>query len=225
MRRIVVLRPEPDSSATVARARESGLDAVASPLFEIERVDWTVPDAGDFNALLLTSANAVRQAGPNLSQLLQLPVHAVGAATADAARAIGFEIGEVGRGGVRALLSALRPGLRLLHLCGEHRTAVGGSRQTITAIPVYRSSERGEADISDAGGAIVLVHSRRAARRFAQLAEQAGHDRATVTIAAISRGVAEAAGGGWQSVDVAREPSDEALLALASRLCNISDPT
>ena len=38
MRRVLVLRPEPGASATVERARERGLDAIAAPLFEIEPI-------------------------------------------------------------------------------------------------------------------------------------------------------------------------------------------
>ena len=43
---------------------------------------------------------------------------------------------------------------------------------------------------------------------------------ASVAIAAISAATAETAGAGWKSVDVAERPSDDALLALAERLCN-----
>ena len=39
MTRVVVLRPEPGASETVARAAERGLDAVAIPLFRIEPLD------------------------------------------------------------------------------------------------------------------------------------------------------------------------------------------
>jgi uroporphyrinogen-III synthase len=46
----------------------------------------------------------------------------------------------------------------------------------------------------------------------------------SIAIAAISRAAADAAGEGWKSVAVADEPSDDALLALAARLCNNSPP-
>ena len=63
MSALLVLRPEPGASATVERARELGLDAVAVPLFEIEAMDWDAPEPGGFDGLLLTSANAVRCGG------------------------------------------------------------------------------------------------------------------------------------------------------------------
>ena len=87
MRRVIVLRPEPGASETVARARELGLDAVAIPLFEVEAVEWTAPEAGGFDGLLLTSANAIRHGGDQLQSLRGLPVYAVGKATSEAARA------------------------------------------------------------------------------------------------------------------------------------------
>ncbi len=43
-----------------------------------------------------------------------------------------------------------------------------------------------------------------------------------ITVAAISLAAAEAAGSGWASIEIAETPNDEALLALATRLCNNS---
>ena len=221
MRRVIVLRPEPGASATVARARDLGLDAVAIPLFEVEPVAWQAPDASDFDALLLTSANAVRRGGSKLEALRALPVHAVGAATAEAARDAGFVIASSGSGGVDELLDSLEPGLRLLHLCGEDRRAPAGPRQPNTAIPVYRSRTIDPPpDLGHATGSVVLIHSPRAGQRFAQLTDERG----TIAIAAVSGAAAAIVGTGWGEIQVAPEPSDDALLALAARLCNTSPP-
>ena len=216
MRRVIVLRPEPGASETVARARELGLDALAIPLFEIEPVPWTAPRAESFDGLLMTSANAVRSAGDGLRGLRELPVYAVGEATAAAAGAAGLGVVAAGDGGVDALLGSADPRLRLLHLCGEHRTAPAGGGPAITAVAVYRSRIREEADLAALAGSLVLVHSPRAARRLAELVEQ----RAAIAIAAISPAAAAAAGGGWEWVEAADRPSDQALLALAARLCD-----
>jgi uroporphyrinogen-III synthase len=45
-----------------------------------------------------------------------------------------------------------------------------------------------------------------------------------MTIAAISQAAADAVGEGWRSVEVAEQATDEALLALAARLCNKPRP-
>ena len=92
MRRVIVLRPEPGASETVARARQLGLDAVAMPLFEIEALAWAAPSSAAFDGLLLTSANAVRSAGPQLESLRGLAAYADREATAAAARDAGFDI-------------------------------------------------------------------------------------------------------------------------------------
>ena len=66
---------------------------------------------------------------------------------------------------------------------------------------------------------LAALHSPRAARLFADLADAAGIARATVGLIAISEAAAEAAGEGWRAKAVAPAPRDEALLALAANLC------
>jgi len=220
MARVLVLRPEPAASATVREARRLGLDAISVPLFEIEAVDWAAPDAGEFDGLLLTSANAIRCGGEQLGRLRDLKVHAVGAATAEAARNAGFTVASTGTSGVDQLLAGIDPDLRLLHLCGAHlRMPLDGSR-AISPLVVYRSNEIGAAQLSASAASVALIHSPRAGRRFAELAP----DRGSLAVVAISQAAAESVGTGWKSVAVADQPSDEALLALAARLCNKPDP-
>jgi uroporphyrinogen-III synthase len=221
---LLVLRPEPGASETVERARQCGLDALAVPLFVIEPVDWELPDTGRFDALLLTSANAVRCGGEPLKGLRRLPVHAVGAATAAAAGAAGFDIASIGESNVERLLQSMDPKLKLLHPCGEHRTALTGATQQVTPLIVYRARELRDADVRGAEGRIVLVHSPRAGRRFAELADAASLDRRTIAVAAISAAALDACGGGWRQAAHADEPTDDALLALAATLCNKPGP-
>jgi len=216
MRRVLVLRPEPGASATVERAQQRGLKAVAVPLFEVEPIDWKTPDPDRFDALLLTSANAVRHGGDGLKVLRGMPVHAIGAATADAAREAGFTIVGIGDAGVDRLLGSLDPDLRLLHLTGEDRIALASARQALTVVPVYRAREVPNPALQSVQGSVALIHSPRAGRRFAELVQ----DRGSVIIAAISRAAAEAVGAGWASVEATESPNDDALLALAARLCN-----
>jgi uroporphyrinogen-III synthase len=210
-----VLRPEPGASETVRKARERGLDAVNMPLFEVESVEWQAPDPHDVEGLLLTSANALRHAGPGAQPLKPLPVYAVGEATAAAAREAGFTVAQVGSGGVDELLASLNPDLRLLHLCGEQHKETE-AKQAITRVIVYRSRPVEAPDLSVAANGVALIHSPRAARRFAELVQA----RDSTAIAAISQAAAEAAGTGWKAIKAADRPTDEALLALAASLCN-----
>lgn len=212
MKRLLVLRPEPGNRATVERAREMGLEPVPCPLFAVEAVDWTAPDSrADY--ILFTSANALRHGGEKLANLTALAALAVGPATADAAREAGFGVAMTGDEGVDALLEALPGTQRLLHLAGaDHRHAP--TRHAIETVVVYRSVALA-APVIPPGRLVALVHSPRAGARFAELAS----DRASISIAAISAAVAGACGAGWATIEVADQPSDRALLALAARLC------
>jgi uroporphyrinogen-III synthase len=220
MRRVLVLRPEPGASETLERLRQHGLDGITVPLFEVEPNAWTAPEPAQFDGLLLTSANALRHGGPQLQGLRGLPVYAVGQATAEAARHAGFEVAAIGESGVDALLTAIEPELRLLHLCGEDRMAHSGLRHEISIVPVYRAREVEAPNLDCAPGSVALIHSPRAGRRLAQLIA----DRASILVAAISAAAAQGIGGGWGAVETAPQPSDEGLLALAARLCDKSSP-
>jgi uroporphyrinogen-III synthase len=220
MNRVLVLRPEPGASATVERARERGLAAIAVALFEIEPLDWQAPDTAAFDGLLLTSANAVRHGGEQLQRLRTMPVYAVGEATAAAAREAGFDIAAVGEAGVDRLLGSVEAELRLLHLCGEDRREPADARQRITTIPTYRAKSIDAPKLAPAAGDVALIHSPRAGGRFAELVGE----RKGISIAAISPAAAEAAGSGWAAMEAAAEPTDDALLALAARLCNNPRP-
>lgn len=218
MRQLFVFRPEPGATQTVARGRALGLDVVPIPLFEVEPIAWTAPDAGEFGGLLLTSANAVRHAGEQLEQLRALPVFAVGEATALAANVAGLGVALTGGGGVDRLLEDVPSSVRLLHLCGEHRWDPQLERR-VKHIAVYRSrSVDTPAGLDALAGNVATVHSPRAANRLAELIKNS--DRAEIRIAAISSPAADAVGTGWADVRFASEPTDAALLALAARLCD-----
>ena len=219
MTRILILRPQPGADATVAKAGKLGLDAIAVPLFKVEAVAWSPPEAASFDGLLLTSANAVRMGGEGLKQLRGLKTYAIGEATAKAAREAGFDIAATGDAGVDRLLGSIEPDLKLLHLCGEDRREPADAKQQIRAITVYRA-EPLSPDLSAVRGSVALIHSPRAGRRFAELVPE----RSTVCIAAISDAAAHVAGGGWRVVETADQPTDDALLALAARLCDKPDP-
>lgn len=214
MRKLVILRPEPGASASAERASALGLDPLLCPLFAVQPIAWSPPDPTRFDALLVTSANAVRHGGAGLGKLVELPVLAVGEATAAAARAAGFTVTAVGRAGATVFLEALPPGQKLLHLAGEDHADIDG-RHDVETVNVYRAGSIAEPGLPDVSHMVLAVHSPRAGTRLAGLIA----DRSTITIAAISEAAAMACGTGWQAVEWAEQPSDSALLALAARLC------
>ena len=219
MRQLLLLRPEPGLSASVALARELGLEVIARPLFRVEAMAWQAPDPANYDALLLTSANAIRHGGREIDALKTLPVHAVGAATADAARAAGFAIASAGDGNAAKLVARLPTSLRLLHLAGEDHREI----DTIRAVDrrlVYRSAAIDEPDLPPLEEMVVAIHSPRAGARLAELADK----RDRTAIGAISDTTGRAVGGGWERVEVAEHPLDSSLLALAAMLCHTSPP-
>jgi uroporphyrinogen-III synthase len=214
-RPVLILRPRPGADATAARATGRGLRAIVAPLFRIVQRSWTMPER-PFDALLLTSANAARALDDRVDRARR--VYAVGATTAEAARTAGFESVIAGPGRIEQLIPMiLADGIgALLHLAGEDRTAFDPAGLRIETRIVYAAESvplpPAFADALDEG-AVALLHSARAARRFRELA---GADH---RIAAISEAVRAAAGEGWAAVAVAEEPTDDALLAAAALLC------
>lgn len=213
MKKLLLLRPEPGLSASADHARSLGISVVTCPLFAVAPLAWTAPDPAHFAALLLTSANAVRHAGPQLAKLATLPVLAVGRATADAARTAGLRVTKVGEGGAQQLIDSLAGSPRLLHLAGEDHGPIASHR--VTTLAVYRAGTIDAPDLPEVTDMVIAVHSPRAGARLAELVDA----RSDTMIAAISEAAALACGSGWRALEWSPKPTDSALLALAARLC------
>lgn len=223
MRPLLVLRPEPGASATARRALAIGLAPVVAPLFAVHALPWHPPDADAFDAVLFTSANALRHAGPELARYRHRPAYAVGQATAAAARDAGFSDVIAGTRDAEHLIADIDTTARILHLCGEHRHP---PTRAVHQVPVYVaqacSSLPDKACEAMTSGAIAMVHSPRAAALFASLVAPAL--RATCDFVAISPAAAEAAGPGWRTFAAAPVPTDAAMLAIAGILCENDAP-
>jgi uroporphyrinogen-III synthase len=222
--RLIILRPEPGASQTLAKAEAMGLDAVACPLFETVAMAWDAPDPAGFTALMITSANAMRCAGEGLARYLHLPLFAVGEATAAAAKSVGFISVVSGDRDVARLLAhiATLGKQRLLHLSGEDVTdfdslGIEIERRTVYAARPLPPSPALNAAL-DQGG-IALIHSPRAGARLAALVDQ----RTKLSLVAISAAAADAAGAGWARLAIAAQPRDGDMLELAATLCRADD--
>ena len=219
---LIVTRPEPGNQATMMRATALGLNAHAAPLFAAHARPWTAPAATDFDALLLTSAQAVRFAGPNLADLASLPVHAVGAATAEAASGAGLTVVQTGTADAQRLLDVMtsKKIRRILWLCGEDRSELGAHAARVEPVACYAVDPFDPPTAWPsliAAPAVLLAHSARGAQRIADLA---GAARAHLALVAISPAAAAAAGDGWADLAVPEHPNDAAMLALAHSLCH-----
>ncbi len=211
--RLLVTRPQPGADASGARLRALGHDVTVAPLLGIAATPWAPPPLPPA-AIMLTSAAAVRSAGPAAAAFHALPAFVVGTATADAARAAGFRDVRPPAGTVQALLDGLAAAgiADVLHLAGADRTPVTiptGLRVT-TAI-VYRARLLPLPGCPDADA--VLLYSARTAAHFAAECDRLGCDRASIALAAISPTVLAAAGPGWRRAVSAASPDETALLA------------
>lgn len=225
---LVVIRPEPGASATLAAASALGLDAHGYPLFEIVPHDWDALDPDTIDALLIGSANTLRHGGETLLRFIAKPVYAVGETTAAAARSAGFTVAATARGGLQAVMSQIAPQhRRLLRPGGDVRVPLAiPDHCTVIERVVYASQPLAMPDPLArllARPAVVALHSAEAARHFRAECERLGLDRIRLTIAAMGKRIAAAAGPGWSACAVAEQADNASLLALAGQLCKKPD--
>jgi uroporphyrinogen-III synthase len=225
--RVLVTRPLADGERTAARLAERGHEARLFPVLEIAPTGAARP-AGPFDALLLTSGNALsflREAD------LAGPLFAVGERTGAAARKAGAEDVRVADGDalalVRLVVSSLPPGARLLHATGESRKTepergltAAGFLYVPWAVYEARAADRLAPWLTDAltqGSLDAVAHySRRSAEVLLELAGagKAARDLLGLTQVCLSEDVAEPLrAAGACRVVVSAHPDESALLA------------
>lgn len=218
---LVIFRPEPGASQTAERATEAGWDVLTLPLFTVAPLDWDAPDPAQFDAVLLTSANSVRFGGPNLARYRHLPLYAVGAQTAEAAREAGFETIVTGDAGAAAMADRLRADGRraIFHPAGEATRPFDENGLSVTRAALYaaRRADPPHLDVI-ADGAALLVHSPRSALYLDELCSAQAIARERLQLVAISEAALAKAGTGWQMAVAAERPSDAAMLDAAAAL-------
>jgi uroporphyrinogen-III synthase len=243
---VLVTRPRPDDEATAAGLRARGFEVLLAPMLRFEPVafddDENLDEEVRYGAVIVTSANALRgiEAQLKASQLLKLPLFAVGEHTAAAARTIGFETvvpATGGAAGLRDLVLAsvkaktLKKASPLLYLAGADlaRDLAGelGERGfTIVTQTTYRMVPLSglPRETCDAFAAnrieAVLHYSRRSARAFLESVRAAGVEISALAIpqccisAAVASVVRDA---GATQVLTASRPDENALLEALMR--------
>lgn len=186
--RVWVARPEPGATRTGAALAARGHTALVAPVLVV-RPAGEVPPAGSFDALLLTSAQAV-PAVRDVPALRRLPVFAVGERTADAALRAGLgpvQVGPGDAGGLANLVAGtLAPEARLLHAAGATRkdepaATLQAAGFRVTSFVAYAAEALpnlpDSADDALARGDLdaVLHYSRRSAVIALGLSDVAGH--------------------------------------------------
>lgn len=180
MRRIWITRALPGAQSTAERVRGLGFEAIVAPVLQLRDLPGRIDLAG-VGALAFTSANAVRAFAAR-NRRRDLPVFAVGEATAGAARSAGFAEVESADGNVDALarLIAHRTtelGGVVLHPgnaepAGDLSGALEGAGIEVRAVSLYETvAAEVPAAVLQGLAAIegVLVHSPKAGRRLAEI--------------------------------------------------------
>lgn len=104
--KIWITRAQPGATVTAERVRALGHDALIAPLLAVRALEDVHVDLAGVAALAFTSANGVR-AFSDICAERSLRVFAVGAATAQAARAAGFKLVLSADGDVDALAEGI----------------------------------------------------------------------------------------------------------------------
>jgi uroporphyrinogen-III synthase len=182
--RIWITRAQPGADGTAERVRALGHDALIAPLLAVRALPDVEIDLSGVAALAFTSANGVR-AFADIHGERTIRVFAVGAATAQAARAAGFKLVLSADGNVEALAEGIgqrRGELRgaILHLGAAEPAGdlVGGlEKQGVVArsltlyetVPAPLDPEAAsQLVLADA----VLLHSPRAAQLLNAILKQ-----------------------------------------------------
>lgn len=223
---ILVTRPAHRAGTTLAALRAYGHDAVSWPLMETHACPWQ-PPAGDFDALVLSSAEAPRHAGPELARYAHLPVYCVGEATAAAAQRAGLQNIQLPVAGTaKTLFGILRnsPHRHVLHLTGRDVTPAASPDLRVERCIVYAAELL---DWSDAQRETldrfdwVLLYSARTAAHFSKICP--ARTKKSLKIAGLSGNVIAAAGDGWAKTTSAGTPDEQSLFAAAGLLCQKQD--
>ncbi|MDE0538078.1 MAG: uroporphyrinogen-III synthase [Rhodospirillales bacterium] len=230
--RVLVTRPREDAAGLAEALTALGCEAVLEPLFHVEFLDTAALDLSGVHALLLTSANGARAlARRDVSR--ELPVYAIGDATASAAGEAGFQQVHSADGGVDQLAELVKDRMPrdagiLLHVTGSEvagdlggtlESAGYGYRRAVLyrAVPVKGLTAATVAALKDGDIDAVVFYSPRSAETCIELMRKARVVRAARELDALclSAAVGEAASElTWRDVRVAPRPNQESLLSL-----------
>lgn len=222
--RVAVTRALPEAQRTAERLRALGTEPVLAPLLTITPCAYNTSVAGA-QALLFTSANGVR-AFPDVRGAGDCVVLTVGDATAEAARAAGFQDVRSADGDVVALAALAKAQLdpqagKLIHIGGEHVAGDLAGELRAAGFDVERRvaySARAASVLPQALRQpvdLILFHSARAAETFVALGAPGA---ARLTAACLSPAVAAAASKAqWRSIVVSPAPREDLFLAAALR--------
>lgn len=239
---VLVTRPQPDNEATAAALRARGFAVLLAPMLRFEPVAFRDDPDTDYDAVIVTSANALRAIESQLaeSRLVRLPLLAVGEHTADRARRAGFTKVTVAQGDAAALRELVKESVRtrklkktgtLLYLAGADLSRDLAGELSAHGLHVVTQTTYRMAPMSGLprevceafaahGIEAVLHYSRRSARAFIEAARADGVEISALAVpqCCLSQGIAAVLReAGATQVAVAASPDENALLGALER--------
>lgn len=221
--RVLVTRNEELAQPYVDAVAELGGAAIVQPLYHYRDVDAVLPDLSHYKALTFTSAQGVRRFAA-LSQVRDLPVFAVGPQTADEAQRCGFTTIHHAAGTGDDLARLLTPD-HAPYLYGRAREIsfpLAGHVPDVGEIILYETVPAGDFAWQD-GVDLVLFFSGRAARIFAQLAENKGFsgDLSRTKALCLGAGMVEFLSPlRWREICVCARPDRAGMIELLKKECD-----
>ncbi len=237
---LLITRPQPDATQLAEKLCTLGHQSVVAPLFEIIYNDDRQIDLANIGGLIFTSRNGVRallrhnNIEAHIEAHKNLPIFAIGAATAALAKAAGWHTIYEAGGDVAALvalivekISASAATAPLLHIAGQHRAgdvqaALRAHNIQVKRAVLYRAQAlawppRIIALLQAEQIAGILLYSQRAAHQFFTLFNALAAPPALPVFYCLSPAIAAivvAAGG---RAKIAPQPQTQALLALLEK--------
>ena len=230
---MLLTRPRADSEELASILSRRGYDCIVEPLLSVDDTAAPAPDLRGVQAFLVTSANGARALARWVHGAIDLPLFAVGQASAQAARDGGFEHVFAAAGDVMSLARLVRDRLdpqggAVLHAAG---TVVAGDLAgdlaahgfAVRRIVLYRAepaaalSPAVRAELAAGTIDAVLLYSPRTARKFVHLVRESGLPLSTIrlTVLCLSHAVAaDVRELPLAHVLVAASPTQSALLDL-----------
>jgi uroporphyrinogen-III synthase len=224
--RIIITRPDDDARPLAEKLAALGHHGLFLPLLKIEVRDHApIPDHG-YQAVCITSANALKSAGA-IAELKHIPIYAVGPQSLAAAKAAGFATAAAQGGQVEGLAAYLNAHLDpaagpILYLAGnevsadlqgllQRRNFRVEKRVVYEAVPHTPPNAAAVIGAADA----VLLYSPRSARLWHALVTAAAASAQAETLHhfCLSANVARDLPHNWRK-SVASTPDETALLSL-----------
>ena len=221
MTRVLITRPEPGSTHTMNALIKRGIDATAIPLTEIQPLQFE-SGTGEFDALVITSQNAIIHGADLLAKHITKPVFVVGKRTSETLKGHRIVASAETAEALLPKITSQSPKI-ILYICGQKRRPeleIGlktagihiEALEVYSARPAENAGEKLEAFFTSIQSAIVLFHAPSAADVFVSALKSQKLPK-TARFLCMSAAIAAELPSQWQNeVTIADRPDEAAMI-------------